>query len=533
MCATPSAPSPVRSRSGNLALSLAVGAAVAVLFLLPHLPSPRPQVFDSAYEHANIAAALAQGRGFSDPFGTPSGPTAWVPPGYASVLAAAFALFGVRSPGALYVVLGLDAVFAGVAAYFLLRALDFAGRPRAKVPCALALVGYASLQLAVNGSQVRPGWFLTMQAAALLASACALWRSPSRGSWWAVWVAVALLSPLSHPGIALACAVVAGVVWLGNARAGRGPGGLLAALAGSSRGPLLVAAALAVSVVAWGLRNFVVFHRVVPMKPTGWFELDLSQEHTRAGVLDFSAIALHHPFSNVELRASYTRLGETRFLEPYHKLGLRSVTSDYPRFIQFVLNRASNALALCEWKTSALASRLPLRPRDEDRLAAAGLAGILDGRPVVWLCLDLSPGEFAERTRPLGLSDPERAFRSWLETKAEASSRFDTPLNILGAFAISGLPTLAFLLVVLFRRVRVDTATVFAALIYLVALLPNILITHDASHQPIFVALQAVLVASLVAAVLEGRGSPGGAAGVTGPLRPPPSLASPTTLRCP
>jgi 4-amino-4-deoxy-L-arabinose transferase-like glycosyltransferase len=45
-------------------------------------------------ESANIAAAIAAGQGFSNPFGTPTGPTAWLGPVYPFVLSRFFAAFG-------------------------------------------------------------------------------------------------------------------------------------------------------------------------------------------------------------------------------------------------------------------------------------------------------------------------------------------------------------------------------------------------------------------------------------------------------
>src|SRR6185437_15806773 len=38
--------------------------------------------FDFGYEMGRIAAAIASGHGFSNPFQTPTGPTAWEPPLY-------------------------------------------------------------------------------------------------------------------------------------------------------------------------------------------------------------------------------------------------------------------------------------------------------------------------------------------------------------------------------------------------------------------------------------------------------------------
>src|SRR3954469_26052683 len=46
-------------------------------------------------EYFNIAQAIVDGRGFSDPFGEATGPTAWMPPLYPALLACI--LWAVRS----------------------------------------------------------------------------------------------------------------------------------------------------------------------------------------------------------------------------------------------------------------------------------------------------------------------------------------------------------------------------------------------------------------------------------------------------
>ena len=55
--------------------------------------------FGFGWEMGRIGASLASGRGFSDPFGPPTGPTAWEPPLYPYLIAAVFQVFGIYSRG--------------------------------------------------------------------------------------------------------------------------------------------------------------------------------------------------------------------------------------------------------------------------------------------------------------------------------------------------------------------------------------------------------------------------------------------------
>src|ERR1700690_4485295 len=91
-------------------------AFLAAVALLRNLPRLSPGMFDWA-EPGNVAAALAQGRGFSDPFDGATGATAWVSPLPAWVEAAVFLALGVKTAaaaGAMLVltVLGLGAAHA-------------------------------------------------------------------------------------------------------------------------------------------------------------------------------------------------------------------------------------------------------------------------------------------------------------------------------------------------------------------------------------------------------------------------------------
>jgi 4-amino-4-deoxy-L-arabinose transferase-like glycosyltransferase len=66
--------------------------------------------FGFGWEMGRIAEALASGRGFSDPFGPPTGPTAWEPPLYPHLTAVVFLLFGIYSKASAFVLLAFNSV---------------------------------------------------------------------------------------------------------------------------------------------------------------------------------------------------------------------------------------------------------------------------------------------------------------------------------------------------------------------------------------------------------------------------------------
>ncbi len=70
--------------------------------------------FGFGWEMGRIAASIASGHGFSNPFGPPTGPTAWEPPLYPYLTAEVFLLFGIYSKTSAFVMLTLNSVFSAL-----------------------------------------------------------------------------------------------------------------------------------------------------------------------------------------------------------------------------------------------------------------------------------------------------------------------------------------------------------------------------------------------------------------------------------
>src|SRR5581483_9201761 len=100
-----------RSLVAIVLLAVVLRGLVAVLTRSWHF-SPERGFWAFGYEMGQIAAALARGDGFAWP-GPPPEPTAWMPPLYPAVMAAAFWLWGTFSPQA---ALALELLQVGAAA---------------------------------------------------------------------------------------------------------------------------------------------------------------------------------------------------------------------------------------------------------------------------------------------------------------------------------------------------------------------------------------------------------------------------------
>jgi 4-amino-4-deoxy-L-arabinose transferase-like glycosyltransferase len=70
--------------------------------------------FSFGWEMGSIGRSIAEGDGFSSPFGEPTGPTAWEPPLYPYLIAGVFKAFGIYSLTSAVVLLAINSVFSAL-----------------------------------------------------------------------------------------------------------------------------------------------------------------------------------------------------------------------------------------------------------------------------------------------------------------------------------------------------------------------------------------------------------------------------------
>ena len=70
--------------------------------------------FGFGWEMGCIGKALAEGRGFSDPYCVPSGPSAWEPPVYPFLIGGVFKVFGIYSYASAWVLLTINCLFSAL-----------------------------------------------------------------------------------------------------------------------------------------------------------------------------------------------------------------------------------------------------------------------------------------------------------------------------------------------------------------------------------------------------------------------------------
>ena len=285
----------------SLALIVVVAMGVRAGFAWDQARKIAPGVLGNVpfqQETGNIAYALAQGKGFSNVFRTETGPTAWLAPIYPLIVAATFKLFGVFTARAFFACVALNILFSAAACV----PIFFVGKRIGGVGVA---AGAAWLWAVFPSAVMMPfEWIWDTSLSALLASLI-LWATlelteSKKWSDWGVYGVLWGLALMTNPALGLLLPFLLG--WV--AFRGCGESSKRWKRAG------LVAGLAILCCVPWTIRNYVSFHRFIPVRSNLPFELwlgnnDIFDEHARGG---------RKSITRTEEARRYAQLGETAYM---------------------------------------------------------------------------------------------------------------------------------------------------------------------------------------------------------------------------
>ncbi len=262
-------------------------------------------------ETGHIAYSVASGKGFSSPYERDSGPTAILPPVYSLLVAALFKIFGVYSIGAYFAAIFLNIIFSTatcVPIYYAAKRIAGAG------VASLAAWFWA---LFITAIRMPTEWIWDTSLSALLV-ATIVWATlalPTSRRWrdWSayglLWGLVLMTNPAS---ISVLPFVLAWFIYQANKtnesnkEASQQP-----RRASQFAKPLLAVALTLLCCVPWTVRNYVVFHRLIPLRSGLPFELYIGNnenyDERRSGLPPTIT------FEREVLR--YLKIGETSFMD--------------------------------------------------------------------------------------------------------------------------------------------------------------------------------------------------------------------------
>lgn len=263
-----------------------------------HTPHRALGAIPFLFESGNIAYSLASGHGFGSPLRVNTGPTAWMTPLYPLLLSAIMRVFGIYTFASWVAAVSMNICFSTLACV----PIYFTGKR-------------------IGGAAIGAGaaWLWAIFPNAILLSFQSLWDtslSALLGA-TAVWATLRIADSIRKRDWA-AYGLLWGVILMANAAVLSLLPLLLgwAAWRNEKKSPLAARyTALACSVillccVPWTLRNYLVFHSIVPLRSTLGLQLWVGNNP------DAHVIWLgeHHPINDASERRQYTEMGEIPYM---------------------------------------------------------------------------------------------------------------------------------------------------------------------------------------------------------------------------
>jgi hypothetical protein len=309
------------AQNRSLVVILAVALALRLIALHSFFTShPRTYLFAHPYEMGLVANSLIHGLGYSSPFGGATGPTAIVAPGYPTLIAPVFLLFGSYTFASALAITGLQVVVSLITIWLMMHVC------REMLDVRTATLAGAFWAVSVPLLFI-PAifWETSISACALVgivALAIRCHRDPTKSAWILLGVCcgiAALINPALLPSIlAILC-------WTAyeTRRVAR-----TAALLGLFTLLLVYA--------PWPIRNAYRFHAFIPMRSTVGLELYMGNRPGATGHLDESL----SPLLNKQEFASYVSKGEMAYTNDQSKQAWAYIRVQPGHFVNLSLRRA-------------------------------------------------------------------------------------------------------------------------------------------------------------------------------------------------
>ncbi len=279
--------------------------------------------FGFGWEMGRIGAAIASGQGFSNPFGVPTGPTAWESPLYPYLIGGVFRIFGTYSPASAFVLLSLNSLFSVLTC----------------VPIFLTARWIFSEKVAIGAA-----WTWTLLPHVMYWCTRWVWETSLSALLMATifWLTLAFedrdgLRPWLEFGLlwgitALSSTVLlaflpASGLWAWYRRAKRGKP--------SFAGVVLASVLFFACIAPWLVRNYQTFGKFVFIRDNFGAELRLGNGNGADGTW----MMYLHPTQDLYALRQYTAMGELAYIAMRKRQALDYIRSDYARFATLCIKR--------------------------------------------------------------------------------------------------------------------------------------------------------------------------------------------------
>jgi 4-amino-4-deoxy-L-arabinose transferase-like glycosyltransferase len=272
--------------------------------------------FSFGWEMGRIAASIASGHGFSNPFGPQTGPTAWEPPLYPYLVAGVFHLFGTYSTASAFVLLSVNSLFSALTCIpvFLIAQRIFSEKVAVGSAWAWALLPNVMFWC------TRAIWETSL-AALLMATIFWLTLALEDRDSWTPWLQFGLLWGIAAlSSTSLLSFLPASGLWAWYRRAKRGKRSLY--------GVVLASLMFFACVSPWLVRNYRTFGAFIFIRDNFGAELRLGNGRGADGTW----MEYLHPTQDVYAMRQYQQMGELAYIRMRKQQALEYIKADYPRF---------------------------------------------------------------------------------------------------------------------------------------------------------------------------------------------------------
>jgi 4-amino-4-deoxy-L-arabinose transferase-like glycosyltransferase len=273
-------------------------------------------------ETGHIAYSIASGKGFSSPFQRDTGPTAWLAPVYPYLLAGIFKLFGIYTLASFFAALALNILFSASTCV----PIFYAGKRIAGLGVASAA---AWLWAFFPNAIIIPFEWIWDTSLSVLLMATLLWATlelaeSRRVRDWCFYGLLWGFALLTNPAVALLFPVL--LAWAAYCIRDR------AHAASWLARPALAAALALLCCLPWTVRNYVQFHKLIPLRSNFAFELYIGnnenyddQHRLRPGAITQDREILR-----------YLHMGETAFMEEEKRKAVAFIV-EHPRIESWLI----------------------------------------------------------------------------------------------------------------------------------------------------------------------------------------------------
>jgi len=263
-----------------------------------HTPHRALGAIPFLFESGNIAYSLAGGHGFASPLRVDTGPTAWMTPLYPVLLSGIMRLFGIYTFQSWVAAVSMNICFSAIAC----------------VP-----IYYAGKRIGGPGLGAGAAWLWAVFPNAILLSFQSLWDTSLSALLGAtvLWATLRIAGSVRKRDWA-AYGFLWGVILMANAAVLS----LLPLLLGwaayrasktdkfAARNVALACAVVILCCVPWTIRNYLVFHSIVPLRSTLGLQLWVGNNAAARVIW----LGEHHPINDASERRQYIAMGELPYM---------------------------------------------------------------------------------------------------------------------------------------------------------------------------------------------------------------------------